>query len=181
MADYREMMDTMRREGQMEQAKRVGSTAMRAAVGEPGSRPEPVNPVWYEGPKPRGYARVTESGKWEMPLSPGVYRGSGGYEYELREDGSLKIVKSPKSTGGQEIIPGAFVHDIVMNDIKREKAIDSLMADESPPLKIPEPTSEQRARIDRIAKEREIERLEFKPMAAAIEFEPNSTSMMAKK
>lgn len=185
MADYREMMDKMRREGQNEQATRVGSTAMRYPSSAE-AKQAPVNPVWSEGPKPRDYAQVTASGGWETPLVPGVYSGSGGYEYELREDGSLKIVKSPKSGGGQEIIPGGFVHDIVMNDIKREKTWNETQrqfSEENLARPLPGLEKARLAFEKKLAekqRQNEIDALEFKSAAADIEYEP-SGSMMTKK
>ena len=38
------------------------------------------------------------------------FQGSGGYEYAKLSDGSYKIVKSPKSGGGQVIKPGSMAH-----------------------------------------------------------------------
>lgn len=186
MADYRMLMDKMRREGQDEQATRVGSTAMRYPS-TADAKQAPVNPVWSEGPKPRGYAQVAASGEWKFPLTPGVYTGSGGYEYELREDGSLKIVKSPKSGGGQEIIPGGLIHDLVMNDIKREKKWNEIQreySEENLTRPLPSSLEESRLAFEKKLAERqrqkEIDALEFKPMADAIEYD-SGAPMMAKK
>lgn len=112
MADYREMMDKMRREGQMERERVV--------------RPSPTT-----GPK--SFAKVAEGGSYGF--GPGAYKGSGGYEYEVKGDGSIRVAKSPKGAGGQEVLPGAKFHDVIMEDIQRAMDTETRLAELETPAK----------------------------------------------
>jgi len=105
MADYREMMDKMRREGQAERERVV--------------RPPPST-------APKSFAKVNEPGAYEF--GPGAYKGSGGYEYKVDSDGSVLITKSPRGAGGQKILPGAKFHDVIMADIEKTKKAEEELA-----------------------------------------------------
>lgn len=107
MADYREMMDKMRREGQMERER-----IHRPTAGQPG---------------PKSFAKVNEPGAYEF--GAGMYKGSGGYEYKVDSDGTITIAKSPKSAGGQKILPGTQVHEKIMDDIQRSVDMEKRLAE----------------------------------------------------
>lgn len=51
------------------------------------------------------------------------HNGSGGYVYGLMNDGSYKILRSPKSKGGQIVKPDSEFHDLIANDIEHMKAM----------------------------------------------------------
>jgi hypothetical protein len=113
MDDYRGMMDKMRREGQMERERVV--------------RPSPTT-----GPK--SFAMVNEAGSYGF--GPGLYKGSGGYEYEVKSDGAVRIAKSPRSAGGQEVLPGAKFHDLIMGDIQRVMDTEKMLAELDKPAPV---------------------------------------------
>lgn len=114
MADYREMMDKMRREGQMERER-----VHRPTQGQAG---------------PPSFAKVNEAGSYGF--GPGLYKGSGGYEYEVKSDGAVRIAKSPNSAGGQEVLPGAKFHDVIMGDIQRAKDTEKMLAELDKPAPV---------------------------------------------
>lgn len=113
MADYREMMDKMRREGQMERER-----VHRPTEGQPG---------------PKSFAKVSEPGSYGF--GAGMYKGSGGYEYKVDTDGTITIAKSPRSAGGQKILPGTQVHEKIMDDIQRSVDMEKRLADLEAPAK----------------------------------------------
>ena len=51
------------------------------------------------------------------------HNGSGGYVYGLMDDGSYKILRSPKSKGGQVVKADSEFHDLIANDIEHMKAM----------------------------------------------------------
>ena len=51
------------------------------------------------------------------------HNGSGGYVYGLMDDGSYKILRSPKSKGGQIVKADSEFHDLIANDIEHMKAM----------------------------------------------------------
>lgn len=113
MADYREMMDKMRREGQMERER-----VHRPTEGQAG---------------PKSFAKVSEPGSYGF--GAGMYKGSGNYEYKIDPDGIITIAKSPKGAGGQKILPGTQVHEAIMRDIQHGVEMEKRLADLEAPAK----------------------------------------------
>jgi hypothetical protein len=104
-ATYDVMKDSLRREGLLESAERLGEMAGGAAsafFGLPsrnaGSR-SPVSP-------PSGGS----------PVEVRRFKGAGGYEYAKLSDGSYKITKSRHSGGGQILGPGSKAHTEVAKE-----------------------------------------------------------------
>ena len=72
-----------------------------AAPGEPGS-------TEYATPAPR----------IDMGPEAGVYAGAGGYEYEVRDDGAIKILKAPKDRGLGVTLTRGMAYDAIMDELR---------------------------------------------------------------
>tara|TARA_R100000353_G_scaffold148088_1_gene106598 strand:+ start:279 stop:851 length:573 start_codon:yes stop_codon:yes gene_type:complete len=74
-----------------------------AAPGEPGSTE---------------FAEVPRLDPSKIGLPSGVYSGAGGYEYEVMDNGAVKILKAPKDRGLGVVLTRGLAYDAIMDELQ---------------------------------------------------------------
>ncbi len=72
-------------------------------------------------------------------VDAGVYSGAGGYEYQVNDDGSIKILKAPKDRGLGVTLTRGMAYDAIMDELRDS----SPKAADAPPAT---PESDRRSR-----------------------------------
>ena len=85
-----------------------------AAPGEPGA-------TEYATPAPR----------IDVGPEAGVYAGAGGYEYEVRDDGAVKILKAPKDRGLGVTLTRGMAYDAIMDELRASTPKAPMVSPES--------------------------------------------------
>lgn len=134
MFDFKDKMDSLRRAGQAEAADKFFKTApgkkglpsrgagqQKAVIAKLEERSLPPAEVvpssgMFDVSAPEVEKYFADTSEPPTQIGPKIVEGTAGYVYEKLDDGSFKIVKSPRSKGGQIIRPG----DKYFADIKRD-------------------------------------------------------------